>query len=307
MAGEREKKGDRAAGKARRQRPPGTKGLIFALGCYALLFAVQLTAYFTTHVLVLLAQSFETLSDVLISTFLLVVTVLSMKPADEEHAFGHERAQNVAAVMSATILIAFFAVEAIRNGIEGLLKPPKTIHHGWVAILVTIFGMIIVAVPILVIMREKSRTATTRAQFVSLARDEFAYGIGLVAVIMTVNGVSWADPVGSIFVGCMILLGAVYLLKENITYLVGKAPEEEILNELRGKAKSVPGVIGVHRLKAEYIGPTRLHVDMHVTVDPETNLKDANRIATSVRRKIEPITGGDHGEVHVDPEEPGHK
>jgi cation diffusion facilitator family transporter len=306
VAGEHNKSG-KTEGTGLKRRPPGTKGLMFALGCYTLLFALQITAYFSTHILVLLAQSFETLSDVLISVFLLVVTMVSMKPADQEHAFGHERAQNVAAVMSATILIAFFAVEAIRNGIEGFLKTPKPIHHGGLAILVTLIGMVIVAVPIFVIIREKSRAATTRAQLVSLARDEIAYVIGLVAVILTVRGVTWADPAGSIFVGCMILLGAAYLLKENITFLVGKAPEKETLDELRSSAKSVPGVIGVHRVKAEYIGPSRLHVDMHVTVEEKTSLKEANKIATSVRRKIEPITGGDHGEVHVDPEEPGHK
>ena len=303
MAGEHKNSG-KTRGK---RRPSGTKGLMFALGCYALLFALQITAYFTTHVLVLLAQSFETLSDVLNSTFLLVVTLVSMKPADEGHAFGHERAQNVAAVMSATILIAFFAVEAIRNGIGGFLKTPKPIHHGDLAILVTVIGMVLVAVPIFVIIRERSEAATTRAQLVSLARDEFAYVVGLIAVILTIRGVTWADPAGSIFVGCMILLGAAYLLKENITYLVGKSPEKETLDELRSTAKSVPGVIGVHGLKAEYIGPSRLHVDMHVTVDPDTNLKEANKIARSVRRKMEPITGGDHGEVHVDPEEPDHR
>jgi len=84
-----------------------TRGIKIALIGYLLLVVLQLATYFFTNILVLLAQALEMVSDVLVSTFLLLSAFWSRKPADEFHMFGHGRAQNVAALVSATILISF--------------------------------------------------------------------------------------------------------------------------------------------------------------------------------------------------------
>ena len=283
---------------------PGTKGLAFALGCYTLLFIIQLIAYFGTHVLVLLAQSFETLSDVLISSALIMVTVFASRPADEEHLFGHERAQNVAAIVAATILISFFSVESIRRGIEGLIHQSTQQHHTGVALAVTLAGMVIVAIPILVIGREKSGTPTVRAQMVSLARDEMAYALVLVAILLTIKDVTWADPVGSIIIGVFIAFAAIYLFRENYAFLIGKAPDVETMERLIEAAGSAPGVSGVHDIAAEYLGPSKIHVDMHITVEPHMTIEDANEIVTEVRSRLQAVTGTDVAGIHVDPAAP---
>ncbi|MBX5326682.1 cation transporter [Candidatus Bathyarchaeota archaeon A05DMB-4] len=85
------------------------------------LVIIQLTAYLFTNVLVLLAQALEMLSDILVSTFLLISTYWSHKPADEFHMFGHGRGQNVAALVSATILISFMSLETFREAIPQTL------------------------------------------------------------------------------------------------------------------------------------------------------------------------------------------
>lgn len=280
----------------------GTKGLLFALGCYAVLFIIQLIGYFGTHVLVLLAQSFETLSDVLISTALILVTIASRRPPDEEHLFGHERAQNVAAIVSATILISFFSVDTIRRGIQGLLHHTPQEHHTTVALVVTLAGMVIVAIPILVIRREKSTGPTTRAQLVSLGRDEVAYVLALIAIVLTIKNVYWADPVGSIVLGVIIALAAVLLFIENYPFLIGKAPDRQMLDRLTSAARSVPGVLGVHEVVAEHIGPSTIHVDMHITVEPHMSIAEASEISEEVRGVLADITGSDFAGIHVDPE-----
>ncbi len=81
-----------------------TRGIIIALISYSILVVLQMAVCFLTNILVLFAQALEMLSDVLISTFLLLSAFWSRKPADEFHMFGHGRAQNVAALISATIL-----------------------------------------------------------------------------------------------------------------------------------------------------------------------------------------------------------
>jgi ferrous-iron efflux pump FieF len=283
------------------------RGLVFAIVCYTSLFLLQLIAYFSTNVLVLFAQAFETLSDVLISSILLLVTFWSLRPADEDHAFGHERSQYIAAVISAAVLIAFFSSEAIRRGIEELTHYPGHIHNTGLAMGITIAGMAIVAVPLFVLRGEESRrAATARAQLFSLARDEVAYAVALVAIVLSARGYRWADGVGSIIVGVMIALAAVFLFLESYDFLIGKSPDKKMLARLTAAALSVPEVLDVHELMVEHIGPAKLHVDMHITVEPGTSIEDADRIARDVELKLAPLTENDKAGIHVEPH-PGHQ
>jgi len=100
-----------------------TRGIKIALLGYLILVVLQLATYLLTNILVLLAQALEMLSDVLISTFLLLSAFWSRKPADEFHMFGHGRAQNVAALISATILISFMSLETFRGPFLNSSKP----------------------------------------------------------------------------------------------------------------------------------------------------------------------------------------
>jgi len=75
-----------------------THGLKIALAVGVILVILQLTAYFLTNIVSQLAAAFDSLSDVIISSFLWISVYLSRKPADELHMFGHGRAQNVAAL-----------------------------------------------------------------------------------------------------------------------------------------------------------------------------------------------------------------
>lgn len=71
-----------------------TRGIKIALVGSVILFALQITAYFLTNILVLLAGPFDILSDILVSAFLLLSIFWSRKPADEFHMFGHGRGHN---------------------------------------------------------------------------------------------------------------------------------------------------------------------------------------------------------------------
>jgi len=66
-----------------------TRGIKIALIGYLILVILQLATYYFTNILVLFAQALEMLSDVLVSTFLLLSIYWSRKPADEFHMFGH--------------------------------------------------------------------------------------------------------------------------------------------------------------------------------------------------------------------------
>lgn len=261
-------------------------------------------AYFFTNASVLLAQALEMLSDVLISTFLLLSTYLSTKPADKYHMFGHGRAQNVAALISATILISFMSFETFREAIPKLLQTEQSeIQNINLAIAVIVVGMVTVSIPTLGILKTKSKESSVKTQFTALLKDEVSYIATLIAVMLVTYGYYLADPLASMFVATIIALSGIYLLKENVHYLLGKAPEENFLKKVESAAKSVKGVLGIHDLKAEYVAPNIIHADFHLEVAKGTPIEEVNLIVEEVKRKVSKETNCQHCTIHVDPKQ----
>ncbi len=242
------------------------------------------------------------LSDVLISAFLLFSASWSKKPADEFHMFGHGRAQNVAALVSATILIFFMSLETFREAIPKFSRAEAgEFQNIALALVVMLAGLLVVAVPIIDILKVRARGASVKAQLVSLLKDEVSYIAGLVAVVLVAQGYYLADPLASMFVAAIIALGGIYLFKDNVHYLIGRAPDREFMGKVEFTAKSVKGVLGVHDLKAEYVGPDVVHVDFHIEVAKGTPIEEADRIAEEAREKVHQIASGRYCVIHVDP------
>jgi len=266
-----------------------------------MLVVLQLAAYFLTNILVLFAQALEMLSDVLISAFLLFSASWSKKPADEFHMFGHGRAQNVAALVSATILIFFMSLETFREAVPKFSHEVGEVQNIALALVVMLVSMIVVAIPIMDILKAKAMGASVKAQLVSLLKDEVSYIAGLIAVVLVAQGYYLADALASMFVAAIIALGGIYLFRDNVHYLIGRAPEREFMEKVESTARSVRGVLGVHELKAEYVGHDVVHVDFHIEVVKGTPIEEADRIAEEVREKVHQIASGRYCVIHVDP------
>jgi len=278
------------------------RGIKIALIGYLILVALQLATYFLTNILVLLAQALEMLSDVLISTFLLLSAFWSRKPADELHMFGHGRAQNVAALVSATILISFMSLETFREAIPKFFQAPDAseFQNPNLALIVILVGMLVVAIPTIDILRVKARGASVKAQLVALLKDEFSYVAALIAVVLVAQGYFWADPLASTIVATVIAFSGVYLFKDNVHYLLGRAPGREFMEKVELTAKSVKGVLGIHDLRAEYVGPNVVHTGFHIEVAKGTPIEEADRIAEEVQERVSRETGCQHCVIHVD-------
>ena len=131
------------------------------LGVYVVLFAAKFTVYMTTGVLALLAESLHTLSDIFISGFLLVALIWSRKEADEEHMFGHHRAQNVAALVASTLFLSFTSLRLYEESIPHLLDTGhRTYGDLSLAIGVLAVSMVIAAAPVVGLVRQKVRAAS---------------------------------------------------------------------------------------------------------------------------------------------------
>lgn len=279
-----------------------TRGLKIALTVSVILFVLQLTTYFSTNMVAQLAAAFDSLSDIIISGFLWLSVYLSRKPADELHMFGHGRAQNVAALISASMLIFWLSFGAFQSTIPKFFESAQSeFQNVELALAVSVIAIFAYAIPFVDILRRKSRSPALKAQIVALLEMEVAFTAVLIGVILTAQGYSLADPIVSVFVASIIAISGVYLLKDNVSYLIGKAPSKEFMKKVESTAMSVTGVLGVHDLKAEIVGPDIVHAGFHIELARGTPVEEADRIAEETQAKIGKETGCRYCVIHVDP------
>lgn len=249
----------------------------------------------------LLAEALHTLSDIFVSGFLLVATIWSGKDADEVHMFGYGRAQNVAALVAATLFISFTSFKLYEEAIPRLFKPEEAAYQNLsLAIAVVVISMFIAAIPLINLFRQKNKGAAAKAQLMGLFNDEAGLIAALVGTLFITKGMPVADPIAAIIVATIIALSAVRLFRENLSFLLGRSPGAEFLAKVESTVRSVKGVMGVHDLRAEYIGPDTIHVGMHIEVQKGMPIEEADRIAEEVREKVHQSVSGRYCVIHVD-------
>lgn len=284
------------------EKQQGLDSLRLALGVYVLLFALKLAAYFYTGVVALLAEALHTLSDIAISGFLLVAAGWSRKAADEDHMFGHGRAQNVAALIAATLFISVTSIQLYQESIPRIVSPGAASHQNLGAALGVVgVSALFALAPLISLIRQRGRGAAAQAQMMELINDELGLLAVLVGTLFVAAGFPVADPIAATAIATLIAVNALGLLRENASLLVGRSPGPEFLRHVTEVARDVPGVVEVHDLRAEYIGPETVRASLHIQVPRGIPIEEADDIAEEVQQRLREATGCDYCTVHLDP------
>jgi cation diffusion facilitator family transporter len=285
-----------------RENTDETRVIKIALLGFFIIFFLELSAYLFTNLLVLLAESLMALSQILISIFLLISVIWSRKPADEFYMFGRGRVENVAALVSAMIIIFVMSIETFREAIPKFSSAGAGFRN--IDLALTMMGLVTFAglIPAVNILSRRAREPSVKAQLIVLLIDLGADLATMLGIAIVALGYLWADPAATVIVGMSMVLSGLYLFKDNVSYLMGKSPGPEFVKKVELTAKSVEGVLGVHDLKAEYVGAKVVHAGFHIDVAKGTPIEEADRIAHEVEKKISHETICKHCTIHVEPE-----
>lgn len=284
------------------------KALRLSVAVYLGVMALKLGAWWWTGVMALLAEGLHTLSDVFVSGFLLIAARWSRRKPDEVHMFGYGRAQYVGALVAAVLFVSFTSFELFREAITRLVghEAPHPARDVPIALGVLGVSMLLAAWPLVALIRQKQRGAAARAQLLELINDQLGLLAAAVGTLLVLAGYPIADPLASMAVATIIGVNGVLLFRENLSYLLGRAPPPEVMKQLEAIVRETPGVVGVHRLRAQQLAPESQHVEMHVEVKRGLAIEDANEIAEEVTRRVAALSAGpNYVSVHVDPERPG--
>ncbi len=258
-------------------------GLCASAALAALNIAVGVWAGSTSVV----ATGVEFAGDVLASTVVLIGLLVAVKPADDEHPYGHGRVETLAAFVVGLIVAAsglWICWHALQ-GVGEIHAPP-----GGAAV-----AVLLVAIAVRGVMSGLKFRVGRRIQSASLVADAwndavdiFAALVALTAVVLSIYGRDRflaADRYGGFAVGIIVVLTGLRVLRDASLELMDTMPDAEMIGRVRRTARSVAGVSGVDKIFARKTG-FKYHVDLHLEVDPALTVAAAHAIAGEVRSLV---------------------
>jgi cobalt-zinc-cadmium efflux system protein len=247
--------------------------------------------------LALLADAGHVLTDVGAIGLALFAAWMAARPSGPQRTFGYRRTEIFAALVNGMTLVAvsvFIFIEAVVR----LSDPPDVAGGG--VLIVGAFGLLGNAVATWILMRGDRTNINLEGVLRHSAADALgSLGVILAGAIVLATGWNQADPLISIGIGVLILLGSWRLLREPLNVLMESAPEGIDVQDVGNAMCSVPGVREVHDLHVWTVTSGFAALAAHIRSDPSES-------ADEVRERIEVVLherfGLDHTTLQVVPE-----
>ena len=269
----------------------------------ALLAMLNIVVGILTNSTSVVATGVEFAGDVLASTVVLVGMSIAVKPADENHPYGHGRVETLAAFLVGVILVAG-GIGICWNSLQAVGEMHAPPSRAAIAVLV-------VAIVLRGVMSVIKFRVGRRIQSSSLVADAWNDTVDILAATAALTAVALAmydsarflaaDHYGGFAVGIIVILTGVRVLRDASLELMDTMPSSEMIADVRVAAVKVDGVLGVDKIYARKTG-FRYHVDLHIEVDPGLTVAASHviggRVRAGVRAQLEWVADV---LVHVEP------
>ncbi|ADT84912.1 cation diffusion facilitator family transporter [Thermococcus barophilus] len=275
------------------------KPIWFSIIGNVLLALLKIAVGFMYSSLALISDGVHSLSDVVTSIIGFIGIRISSKPPDRSHPFGHSRFEPLFAFFMglALLLVAYeIARDSIGRVLEGTSIEVNSIMLG-VAVFSIIFKEGMTQYTLWV--GKKLNNQILIADAYHHRSDVLSTIAVLIGLLAEKFGFRYGDSLAGLIVAIFIAKVALEIVMRNVNYLTGTSPPFEICERIKKIALSVDNVVGVHDLRAHYVGP-KLHVELHIEVPPNLTLKEAHDVSEEVKRRIEELEEVEMAFVHVD-------
>lgn len=238
--------------------------------------------------LALISDGIHSLSDVITSVIGLVEIKIASKPPDKSHPFGHSRFEPLFAFFIGLALF-LVAYEIARDSIGRLLAGIS------IEVNSIMLGVAVISILVKEAMTQYTLWIGKKLNNQILIADAYHHRSDILSSLTVLAGLllqkfgfTYGDALAGFIVAFFIGKVAIEIILQNVNYLTGTSPPFEVCEKIKETALSVKNVMGVHDLRAHYVGP-KLHVELHIEVPPNLTLKEAHNISEEVKKRIEKL------------------
>ena len=274
----------------------------------SLLGGLKLLAAVFTGSLALAASFVDSLMDVFASSVNLVAVKIGGRPADEEHRYGHGKAESLAGMFQGSV-VGFSGVFLVVESVRRLLHE-SVVEREWIGV-----GVMAISTAASVWITWYLRKTAKATGSVALSADSTHYasdvwmngGVLVAMGVIAWSGAHWVDPVVGLFVAAIVLKSSWSVIRASLDELM----DRELGSDLEGKIREavtrlVPEARAVRELKTRRAGRLRF-VDLTVAFDRTLSFATAHRLSERVRAAVREAVPAAEVQVHADPDplEPG--
>ena len=225
---------------------------------------VELVGAWLSGSLALLADAGHMLTDAAAVALALSASYVASLPATSRRTFGFHRAEILAALVNAVVLLVVCGYLAY-EGVRRLLDPPEIDATAMLAFAVV--GLVANLVSLFLLQARRNRSLNMRGAYLEVLSDLLGSGLVVVAALVVLGtGFLRADPIASLVVAALVLPRSVTLLRDAVEVLLETVPAHLDLDDVRDHLAKVPGVVDVHDLHAWTITSGMPVLSAHVAV-----------------------------------------
>jgi ferrous-iron efflux pump FieF len=265
------------------------------------LVVIKTVAVYMTGSVAMLGTLFDSLLDGAASLLNLVAVRHSLTPADDEHRFGHGKAEALAGMGQSIFICAsagFIGYEAILRFLD-----PRPLDNSLPGIVVTAIAIVVTLALVAFQRRVVARTGSLAIEADSTHyRGDLLMNLSAMAALFLsgVLGLHWADPLGGILIAGLIAYSAARIALGAYDQLMDRELTDADRERIAAIAKSHPEVVGVHDLRTRASG-TRAFIQLHLELDRAISLMKAHVISDDVEARIVEAFPDAEVIIHQDP------
>jgi cation diffusion facilitator family transporter len=250
----------------------------------------------------LIADAVHTLSDVISSGVVIWGFKQAEKPADVEHPYGHGRAEYIATLIIAVLLVVA-GIEFIQVAIERIQNPGLVTADWWMIILLSATILLKeLTARYAEFLSGKIASGTLHADAWHHRSDAISSLLVVIALVAGKYGYSSVDGWAGLGVALFLIYTGYEIAKDAVDDLIGKPPTSEEVEIIRQLIMEVDGVLGSHDITVHSYGHDKF-TSVHVEIDAEKSTAEAHDISEEVEEQLHQRLGVEPT-IHIDPVHP---
>ena len=266
-----------------------------ALVLTCIIAVVEAIGGWLTGSLALLSDAGHMWTDVSALGLALLAAWWAGRPANRKRTYGYVRLEILSALVNGVMLLAitvFIVIEALER-----LKRPTPVLLGPMALVATIgLGGNLLAMGFL----HSGHSLNTRSAFWHVLGDALSsVGVLVGAAVMALSGWHWVDPLISIGISAIVVVGGWRLLREAVDVLLETVPPHVAVDGVEKALAGIPSVIAVHDLHIWTVGSGMVALSAHLVVD-EPSACENDTILVAAKRALVERFGIDHSTLQIE-------
>lgn len=276
------------------------QGAKVSIGVYVILAIAKIGVGFYLRSSSLSADGLNNLTDVLSSVTVLVGLKTARKPADDNHPYGHWKAEPIASLITSFIML-FVGFQVFQSSIVRLYRGELIAPNRLAAVIAVVSAVIL-----LFLYRYNLRLAKKAKStgLKAVAQDNLADSLTSLATAVAIVGASlgwiWLDSIMASIVALIIVKTGIEIFKES-TFSLSDGFKDKHLSLYRSEIQMIPEVISVPSIKARMYG-ANTYVDVTILVDRNMTVQEGHDITESIEKLLYEKFDVMHTDVHVEPD-----